>query len=149
MTKAPVFAFMTALLLALCVGAVWPVVALFSRGDAAWMALAAGLVAACSVGLLAIETPWVRALLAAALTLVSIAYAKYLTAAAAVTAVMGLPFRVVVATIGPEMAFAIARARLTPVDRLLLLAGVALAVVGALRRTARQAQPSASPPSGP
>jgi hypothetical protein len=128
--RASLFAPLTALLLALCVGAVWPVVALVLRSDAAWMALFAALVAVFAVGLLALRTRWARAAIALLLTLVSVTYAQYLSAAAVVTSMLGIPFRTVLGSMGPEMAFALARARLSAVDAALI--GVALALAAAL-----------------
>jgi hypothetical protein len=128
------FGFVTAILLALCVGAVWPVVAVLSRSDAPWMALVAAVVAVFSVGMFALQAAWLRVALALALTAISVVYAQYLLAAAVVTGIMGLPFRDVVASIGPEMACALACTRATPTAAALILGALIAAALGAYWR---------------
>lgn len=134
MTKAriSILALLTALLLALCVGAIWPVVGLMRKSDAGWMALVAAIVAIYGVRLVALERAWLRAVLGALLCASSVAYAQYLSAAAVVTSVIGIPFRAVLATMGPEMAYAIARARIGGIDAVLIDAGLVFAALGAL-----------------
>src|SRR5437773_1757914 len=110
MSKAPAplfFSLVTAVLLALCIGAIWPVAQLIASSDAPWMALVAAAVAVFAVASVGLGTAATRALLAAALTALSIAYAQYLSASAVVTGMLGISFRSVVAMIGPEMAFAL------------------------------------------
>ena len=130
----PYFAAITALLLALCVGAVWPVIGMILHSDAAWMGIAAAVVAGFGAGMLALPRAWARAVVALLLTAVSIAYAQYLNAAAVVTGAIGIPFRAVVSTMGPEMAFALARARMSSTGALVMaLALVIAAAIAVLR----------------
>jgi len=120
------FTALTGLLIALCGGALWPIVALVTRSDAAWMAFACALSAVLAVlGLRA--SPGVRAACAAFYTILGIAYAQYLIASGVIAGTLGVSLRNAVVGLGPEMAFALAYARASRMS----LAMMALAVVGA------------------
>ena len=132
--RSSIFAPLTALLLALCIGAVWPVIGLVLGSDAYWMALLAALVAAFGTGMLALRAAWLRAAVALALTCVSIAYAQFLNAAVLVTGAVGLPFRAVVTTMGADMALLLARLRLSTAGAVVIAAALVLAAtIAALR----------------
>ncbi len=127
-------------LLSLCVGAVWAVVTLFTRDQAPWMVLPAALVAVAGSAFVPPRRPWLRAIVAAILTGVSVAYAFALVAASIVAGSLDVPLLVTLGRIGPEMAFAIASARTGPVAIAMLAAGALLAATLAFRRASRAAQ---------
>lgn len=127
-------------LLSLCVGAVWAVVALFTRDQAAWMVLPAALVAVAGSASVPPRLRWLRALFAIVLTFVSVAYAFALIAASIVAGSLDVPLLVTLGRIGPEMAFALAKARTGPVALAMLAAGALLAACLAFWRAGRAAQ---------
>ena len=120
-----VVAALAAIALALCVGAVWAVATMFTRDQAPWMVLPAALVAVLATAAVPPRLRLVRALAAAVLTIVSVAYAYALSAASVVAGSLDVPFLQTLVRMGPEMAFAIADARTGPV-------AIAIVVVGAL-----------------
>ena len=81
-------------LLSLCVGAVWAVVTLFTRDQAPWMVLPAALVAVAGSAFVPPRRPWLRAIVAAILTGVSVAYAFALAAASIVAGSLDVPLLV-------------------------------------------------------
>ena len=121
-----------ALLLALCAGAVWSVVALIVGGDAAFMALPAALVVLHGLAYVKASTRFANVAAALVLYGVAVAYAHYLNAASVVSAQLGLEFLDVLRDVGPEMATALALARTTPLDTATIaLVGVGLAAIAA------------------
>lgn len=117
-----------ALLLALCAGAVWSVVSLFFRGDASWMSIPTALVVAHAVGYPKLASGLARAALALGLYVAAVSYAHYLDGASAVSAQLGIAFLDALRAVGPEMAWALASARVEPWEwSLIAIVGVALA----------------------
>jgi hypothetical protein len=141
--RVSVISILTAILLAFCVGAIWPVIGLMRRSDAPWMVFVAAAVAIYAVRMIALHSRWMRVIAALSLTAISIAYAQYLAAAAVVTSVIGIPFRAVLTSMGPEMAFAVARARMSTSDAILIDAGLLLAAIGAVALRPRTLSPGA------
>ena len=123
-----------ALLLALCAGAVWSVVALLVDGDAPWMAAPTALVIVHALGYLKLPPGPERAAGALSLYLAAIAYAYYLNGASIVASQLGLGYVDVLKSIGPEMAWALATTRGNVVDAAVLAAIALLLVVFAARR---------------
>jgi hypothetical protein len=121
---------LAALLLALCAGAVWSVVALFFRGDAPWMAAPAALLILHALGYLKLTHRAARIAAALALYLATIAYAHYLNGASIVSSQLGVGFGDALTALGPEMAWALAITRGTALDVAILAAiGLALAFI--------------------
>ena len=117
-----------ALLLALCAGAVWSVVSLFFRGDAPWMAVPTALVVAHAIGYPKPASGLARAALALLLYAAAVAYAHYLDGASAIAGQLGIAFADTLRAIGPEMAWALAGARVEPWEwSIIAIVGVALA----------------------
>ena len=134
-----IFAPLTALLLSLCVGAVWPVIGLVLGSDATWMAVVAALVAGFAPGMLALRRAWLRAIVALVLTSISIAYAQYLNMAVIVTGTVGLPFRAVLTSMGADVAFLLARLRLSTGGAVVIaIALVLAATIAAVRAPAAE-----------
>lgn len=100
-----------AVLLALCAGAVWSVLALILGDPSQWFAIAAGLVAIWAVDWVSAPRAIVRATFAAALVFLAAGYAYYLYAASVVSIKLGIPFADTVRVIGVEMAYALSVAR--------------------------------------
>lgn len=105
-----------ALLLALCAGAVWSVVALVLGGDAAFMALPAALVVLHALGYVRPATRASSVVVALVLYGVAVGYAHYLNAASVIASQLGLAFLDVLRDVGPEMATALTLARTTALD---------------------------------
>jgi hypothetical protein len=135
----PVVALVAATALALCAGALWSLVALVLRADAAWMAAPAALVAVVGAGFLKAAPRALAATLALALTLLAAAYALYLNAATLLATRLGIGLGTALRDIGPEMAAALVRARLDPADFALIGGSALLAAAVAWRRAARRA----------
>ena len=129
--------FFAALLLALCAGAVWSVVALFTGSGAAWMALPAGIVSGIGIATVGTHDAATRALIAGLLTLTSAAYAYFLNAATVISMTLGIPFQSALADIGAEMAWAMTVARLSAVSAALVAVGALLAALTAWLRTTK------------
>ena len=122
-----------ALLLALCAGAVWSVVALVLGGDAAFMALPAALVVLHGLGYVKPATRGSSVVAALALYAVAVVYAHYLNAASVVSSQLGLAFLDVLRDVGPEMATALTLARTTALD----LATIVIVAIGLALLAAR------------
>jgi hypothetical protein len=135
----PVVSLIAAIALALCAGALWSLVSLVLRGDAAWMAAPAALVAVIGAGFIKSAHRAVAATLALALTLLAAVYALYLNAATLIATRLGLDLGTALRDIGPEMATALMRARLDATDFSLIGGSALLAGAIAWRRAARRA----------
>ena len=124
-------------MLALCAGAIWSVVALLTDGSANWMVLPAAAVVVWSLGFMPPLSGPARAVVAFLLLLACIVYAQLLNAASVLAGQLGLPFKEALLTMGPELAWAVARAR-TPVWALFLLLATAIVLAAyAYRGAAR------------
>jgi len=124
---------MLGLLVALCGGALWPVVALITASDAPWMAFAPTLSALLATSGLALASPLLRALVAAVYTGIGSAYGQYLIAAGVIASGLGVSLRSALLDTGPELGFALARARNSDAALWLMLAAIVLAAVLAAR----------------
>lgn len=123
-----------ALLLALCAGAAWAVVALIMGDGAAWMSVPAALVTYHGLSYLKPASRVARAGSVLALYACTVAYAHYLLSASIVSSQLGLHFRDVLWNVGPEMAIALATSRGRMLDAMTIgVVGVALAVFAARR----------------
>jgi hypothetical protein len=130
--RARLSGFATALMCALAGGAVWCLLALYSRGELAWFAFP-----------IAALLAWVLrahgyarasgALLAAALVLLASIYAYCLQAVASVASTLGLPMREALLRMDPAMTLAIARRSLDGWSLATVLAAALLAAVLVLR----------------
>jgi hypothetical protein len=135
----PVVALVAAAALAMCAGALWSLVALVLRGDVAWMAAPAALVAVIGAGFVKSAPRAVAAALALALTLLAAAYALYLNAATLLATRLGIGLGSALRDVGPEMAAALVRARLDATEFALIGGSALLAAAVAWRRAARRA----------
>jgi hypothetical protein len=117
------------LLVALCGGALWPVVALVTSSDAPWMAFAPAASALLATTSLALGSPLLRALTAALYTSIGIAYGQFLIAAGVVAGGLGVPIRSALVDMGPELAFALAWARNRGPALWLMLAAIVIAAL--------------------
>lgn len=123
-----------ALMLMLCVGAAWSVVALLTRTDAAWMSLPAALIAVLGTGWQSSGAPLLHAVAAAGLTTLATVYGLYLHAATLVALRLGLEFRETLLALGPQMASTIIGDRLSTAEWLLIGACIAIAAIAAAWR---------------
>jgi hypothetical protein len=121
------------LLVALCGGAVWPVVALLTGSDAPWMAFASTVTALLAASSLAMPSQWLRAAVAAAYAAIGIAYAQYLIAAGVIAGTLGVPVRTAIFNTGTDLAFAMARSRNSATALALMLVAVGVAALLAAR----------------
>ncbi len=103
----------TVLMCALAGGAVWCVLALYTRFDFDAFLLAIAALLAWVLRSHGFARSGSGIVLAVAATVLAFAYAAYLLAAAKVASHLGLPMRSTLLAIGPEMAAAIARADFT------------------------------------
>jgi hypothetical protein len=124
---------MLGLLVALCGGALWPVVSLVTQSDAPWMAFAPAASAVLATSGLALASAFLRALVAALYTGIGIAYAQYLIAAGVIAGGLGVPLRSALLDKGPELGFALAWARNRGLALWLMLAAIVLAALFAAR----------------
>lgn len=131
-----------ALMLALCAGAVWSVLALMLGEPAQWMALPCGAVAVWAVDWVAPRHAWVRALLAIFLVLIAAAYAYYLYSASVVSMNLGIPFGDALRRIGAEMAFAVSLARAPLAQGWLIALSALVAAAVSWRRGPRTSVPA-------
>jgi len=118
---------LAALLLAAGSGAAWALVAIMLRGEAAWMALPVAVAAVVGAGGMVRAVRWQRALAAGLLCLMAAAIALYLQAGLLIAGGLGLDVFDVLATTGPEMAGALAHARLSALEQAGILACTLLA----------------------
>lgn len=118
------------MLLALCAGAVWAVIALIAGDDASWMSAGVALAVLYALSTLKLDRGPGRAAAALVLYAAGVVYAQYLHSASVVASQLGIGYFDALSGIGPEMAYALATARGNPVDAAVIaVVGVALAVV--------------------
>jgi|SRR5436190_840310 len=129
------------LLVALCGGALWPVVSMLTSSDAPWMAFAPVLSALLATAGLALGSAPLRALVAALYTGLGIAYGQYLMAAGAIAAGLGVPLRSALLDTGLELGFALAWARNRGPALAMMLGAIVLAALLA----ARMGKPAPAP----
>lgn len=101
----------TMLMTALAAGALWSVLALFTGRTLAPFALVVGALLGWMMGPQRLGGHWWSAVLGAVLTALASLYAAYLMATADIAMLLGLPMRSTLPRIGPEMALAVAWAR--------------------------------------
>lgn len=106
------FGVATALMCALAGGAVWCLLALYSRGDLAGFAFVVALCVVWQLRSNGYGGRWSGALIAAFCVALASAYSFYLQAVAQVASLLGLPMRAALVQMEPAMALAIARANL-------------------------------------
>ncbi|HVF34798.1 MAG TPA: hypothetical protein VND91_05690 [Candidatus Saccharimonadia bacterium] len=121
-----------AMLLALCAGAIWAVVALILGDDVSWMAAPTALVVLYAISSTKVAARPARAAAALVLYAAAVVYAQYLHSASVVASQLGIGFYDALSGIGPEMAYALATARGGVVDGVTLgVVALALALVAA------------------
>ncbi|HNR92512.1 MAG TPA: hypothetical protein PKO41_08810 [Dokdonella sp.] len=128
----------TALMCALAGGAVWCLLALYTRIDFDAMLLPIAALVAVVLRNHGFARSRTGIVLAIGGTVLAFAYSAYLLAAAKVAAYLGLPLRSTLLAIGPEMAAAIARADFTPWHAGMLVLSCMLAAWMIWRSPARQ-----------
>ncbi len=132
-------ALVAALLLAVGSGAAWAMIAIVLRGEAAWMALPAAMAAVIGATGMVRAVAWRRALAAGLLTGLAAAVAMYLKAGLLIAGGLGLDFADALTALGPEMAIAMARARLSPLEQATIVVCSLLAAGVAWHQTSRRA----------
>jgi len=126
----------TALMCALAGGAIWCLLALYSRGDLAWFAFVVTAFVVWTLRAHGYAGRWSGA--AVAMTCVAIAsvYSLYLQAVARMASMFGMPMRSAFMRMNPAMALDIARADLDVIGMSVLAAAVVLSGALMLRRRA-------------
>lgn len=127
-------AVLSTLMTALAAGAVWSLLAIYSRSDLIVLALPVAWVIALVARSQGLGGRRLGAVVAALATLLACYYAQYLLAAASIAATIGLPLREALLRIGPEMAHAVIRTQLGAIEIAICASAVALAVVTVLWR---------------
>lgn len=127
----------TALMCALASGAVWCVIALYSRQSMTILALPIAAVIAWALRAHGYAATFAGALIAALATALACFYAQYLLAAANIASLLGLPLRMAFTRIGPDMATALMRQQLSALDIAILIAAVVFAALLTWRRSGR------------
>lgn len=122
----------TALMSALAGGAIWCLIALYSRHDLIALSLPIAGVIVWSLRANGFAGRWSGALLAAACVALACAYSLYLQASAQVASLLGLPLRAALTQMGPGMAVDIAWASVDTAGAIVMVAAIAVAVAGAL-----------------
>lgn len=128
-----------AVLLAAGSGAAWAMIAIVLRSEAAWMVLPAGIAAVIGATGMVDAVRWQRAFAACLLTLLAATIAMYLKASLLVAGGLGLEFVDAMAALGPEMAIAMARARLSPLEQASILVCALFAAAVAWRQAVPRA----------
>jgi hypothetical protein len=124
----------TAAMCALAGGAIWCLLALYSRGDLAWFAFVVAAVVAWALRAHGYAGRWSGVAVAATCVAVACVYSLYLQAVARMASMFGMPMRTVLMRMDPSMAPDIARADLDTAGMSMLVAAVLLAGALMLRR---------------
>lgn len=127
----------TALMCALAGGAVWCVLALYSRQSLTILALAIAAIIAWALRSHGFAGSKRGALIAAVATALACFYSQYLLVAADMASLLGLPLRTAAVQIGPGMATALIQQRLSIVDIAVLIAAIVFAALLTWRRPLR------------
>jgi hypothetical protein len=130
---------LAALLLVAGSGAAWAMIAIVLRGEAAWMALPAAVAAVIGAAGMVGAVGWRRALAAGLLTVLAATVAMYLKAGLLIAGGLGIEFVDALAVLGPEMAIAMARARLSPLEQATIVVCALSAAAVAWHQTSRRA----------
>ena len=123
----------TALMSALAGGAIWCLVALYSRHDLIALSLPIAGVIVWALRANGFAGRWSGALLAAFCVALASAYSLYLQATAQVASMLGLPMRAALLQMGPRMAIDIAWANLDMAGAFIIAIALIVAVFGMLR----------------
>ncbi len=129
-----VFGVATILMSALAAGAIWSVVAIVFNRELSWLAVPIGISIAQISRMNGPELRWLNALLAATFTLLACGYAQYLLAAVRMTRLLGIPLKNALMSVGPDMAFALARVTISAFDLVWIVAGTLIAAIWAWYR---------------
>lgn len=140
------FGLLTALMTALAGGAVWALIALGRHSELAFLALPLGLFIGRVLANNGPRAPLLAAVFAVLFALAASAYALGMMATGQVAMQLGLRLTDVLRQIGPEMAAAVAWARLDTLDLAWLGSGAIAAALAALWRR-RAAAPQSSEPA--
>ncbi len=122
------------ILLVLCAGALWSVVALLTGGVALWMALPVAGVAVVATDWCGLAHPAMRAALTLALLAMATVYACILYSGTVIAMSMGMRFGDALVMMGPELALIMGRLRLEHGAWWWLVLAATVAVVVSARR---------------
>jgi hypothetical protein len=126
----------TAAMGALAGGAVWCLLALYSRGDLAWFAFVVAAVVVWALRAHGYAGRWSGVAIAVGCVALACVYSLYLQAVARMASMFGMPMRTVLVRMDPSMALDLARTDLDTVGVVVLASAVLLAGVLMLRRRA-------------
>ena len=126
----------TAAMCALAGGAIWCLLALYSRGDLAWFAFVVAAFVVWTLRAHGYAGRWSGAAIAASCVAIASIYSLYLQAVARMASMFGMPMRSAFTRMDPAMALDIARADLDVVGMIVLAAAIVLAGALMLRRRA-------------
>ncbi len=104
------------LLAAAAIGAVWSLIGLATGGRAAWMAPVAGLLLLLMLRFNGHPPGWRRAVAAVLLLVFTMAHANYVMASGFIAASTGRDLLDALTLIGPDMAFAVAKAHASSIE---------------------------------
>jgi hypothetical protein len=124
----------TAAMCALAGGAVWCLLALYSRGDLAWFAFVVTAVVVWALRAHGYAGRWSGVVVAATCVALACVYSLYLQAVARMASMFGMPMRTVLVRMDPSMALDLARTDLDMVGMVMLASAVLLAGALMLRR---------------
>jgi hypothetical protein len=124
----------TAAMCALAGGAIWCLLALYSRSDLAWFAFAVAAVVVWALRAHGYAGRWSGVAMAASCVALACVYSLYLQAVARIASMFGMPMRSAFTRMDPAMALDIARADLDTAGMIVLAAAVVLAGALMLRR---------------
>ncbi|WP_395683564.1 hypothetical protein [Dokdonella sp.] len=126
----------TAAMCALAGGAIWCLLALYSRGDLAWFAFVVAAVVVWTLRAHGYAGRWSGAVVAVTCVALASVYSLYLQAVARMASMFGMPMRTVLVRMDPSMALDLARTDLDTVGMVVLAAAVVLSGALMLRRRA-------------
>jgi hypothetical protein len=124
----------TAAMCALAGGAIWCLLALYSRGDLAWFAFVVAAVIVWTLRAHGYAGRWSGVAIAVSCVALACVYSLYLQAVARMASMFGMPMRTVLVRMDPSMALDLARTDLDTVGMVVLAAAVVLAGAVMLRR---------------
>ena len=126
----------TAAMCALAGGAIWCLLAIYSRGDLAWFAFVVAAFVVWTLRAHGYAGRWSGAAIAVTCVALASAYSLYLQAAARMASMFGMPMRSAFTRMDPAMALDLARADLDIFGMIVLAAAIILAGALMLRRRA-------------
>jgi hypothetical protein len=119
----------TAAMCALAGGAIWCLLALYSRGDLAWFAFVVAVVVVWALRAHGYAGRWSGVAIAVSCVALACVYSLYLQAVARMASMFGMPMRTVLMRMDPSMALDLARSDLDRSGMIVLVSAVVLAGV--------------------